>query len=254
MPRTVKKRWPGRKPPAVPRGKLGKVNLARALSKLGLCSRSEAIKLILAGSVTVGGKVILDPSHRCVPERDAITLSGSPARKQEPIYIVMNKPTGVVTTRSDELGRSTVYDSLGENAQWVFPVGRLDKESAGVLLFTNDTRFGERLTNPESHIEKCYEVVLDKPFRQEHRRLMESGMVLDGEQLLPVQVDVRGDRRLELILVEGRNRQIRRMCETLGYSVESLCRISFGNITLEGLAPGTWRYLRADEIAALQNG
>jgi 23S rRNA pseudouridine2605 synthase len=209
--------------------------------------------LILAGSVTVGGKIIVDPSYRCVPERDSITLGGTPAKKQDSIYIVMNKPTGVVTTRSDELGRPTVYDNLGENGQWVFPVGRLDKETAGVLIFTNDTHFGDRLTNPASHIEKCYEAVLDKPLKPEHQRLMESGMLLGTEQLLPVKVHMRGDRRLELILTEGRNRQIRRMCESLGYAVESLCRIRFGTITLEELAPGAWRHLLPDEVTSLKN-
>ena len=142
------------------------VSLARALSKLGYCSRSQAVDLITGERVTVNGRIIRNAAFRCNPTGDRIVVDGSPLDEKELIYIILNKPAGVVTTRSDELGRRTIYDLLRDNIKhmkWVFPVGRLDKDTSGLLLLTNDNRFGDLLTNPGSKIPKTYEVQLNKP-------------------------------------------------------------------------------------------
>ncbi|HUN65642.1 MAG TPA: pseudouridine synthase [Bacteroidota bacterium] len=234
--------------------KQGRVNLARALSKLGLCSRSEAIRLIQAGAVTVGGRTVLDPSFRCTPERDAISILNRPPATREMVYIALNKLPGTVTTRSDERGRTTVYETLGELSRWLFPVGRLDRDSEGLLIFTNDTHFGDLLTSPSSHIEKWYEATLDRPLAAADASIMSAGMTLDGERLRPVRIRGAGTADVELILTEGRNRQIRRMCAALGYRVLRLRRTRIGPVALGDLAPGSWRHLRPDEIAALFAG
>src|SRR5437867_1000756 len=123
-----------------------RVSLARALSKLGCCSRAEAERAIRQGRVALNAEVVRDPSLRCSPDHDLIALDGKPVRQKELVYILMNKPPGVITTRSDERGRPTVYDLLGDIGRWVFPVGRLDKDTSGLLLLTNDNQLGERLT------------------------------------------------------------------------------------------------------------
>ena len=229
----------------------GTVSLARALSKLGYCSRSQAIQLILDGRITVHGRVLSNPSYRCIPEKTDIAVDGIPVQKEHYRYIVMNKPIGIVTTRSDERGRNTVYHLLGEIGQWVFPVGRLDKDSSGLLIFTNDTRFGERLTSPETKISKVYEVTVDKDFIPEDRKKFESGISVDGEIFQPATVKILGPRTMRMTIVEGKNRQIRRMCEAVGYRVITLARIKIGGLTVTDLEPGAWRDLTAGEIDKL---
>ena len=155
------------------------VSLARALSKLGVLSRSQAEEAVRQRRVSVNGKIITNPSYRCSMDDDRIEIDGKPVRQPAFLYIVMNKPVGVVTTRSDERGRKTVYDLLGDAGQWIFPVGRLDKDSSGLLLFTNDHRLGERLTNPNSKVPKTYIVTLDKPLNENDASVMQKGMMLD---------------------------------------------------------------------------
>ena len=165
----------------------------------------------------------------------------------------MNKPIGVVTTRSDERGHKTVYDILGVVGKWVFPVGRLDKESSGLLLLTNDNQLGDLLTSPETKVPKVYHVKLDKQLKNEHRKELESGMNLNGERLLSVKIKPMSEKLwYEFTLVEGRNRQIRRMCWKLGYRVEELIRTRVGNLELKNLNHGEWRYLMENEITNLK--
>lgn len=228
------------------------VSLARVLSKLGVTSRRQATTMIEEGRVRVNGVVRIIPEYRCDLFADRITVDNHPVHRKEIVYIAMNKPVGVVTTRSDERNRKTVYDHLGDIGKWVFPIGRLDKDTSGLLIFTNDTRLGERLTNPASKIPKTYRVNLDSPISKSDIQMLEQGMMLDGEQLLPARVKVITQDVIELTIVEGKNRQIRRMCEALGYGIRLLERIKIGRLSLENIAPGRWRYLAKKEIQELK--
>jgi 23S rRNA pseudouridine2605 synthase len=230
------------------------VSLARALSKLGFTSRSQAAQLILTGHVSVNRKTIKDPTHFCSLTSDVILIDGKPIRKKQFVYIIMNKPVDVVTTRSDEKKRKTVYDILGDVGRWVFPVGRLDKDTSGLLIMTNDNQFGERLTNPNSKVPKTYRSILDQPMTAEHAAILQSGLTIKGESYLPAIVKVLDDKEIILTIVEGKNRQIRRMCEFLGYKVEALCRSMIGNLSLKNLQPGEWRNLTEQEIKSLDGG
>ena len=224
------------------------VSLARALSKLGYTSRSQAEKIILEGRVSVNSSIVKNPSFRCSLETDVIAVDNEIIGKKKLVYIMMNKPAGVVTTRFDELGRKSVYDLLGKSGSWVFPVGRLDKETSGLLLLTNDNRFGEQLTNPKSKVPKTYLVQLDKHISDEHAELFRKGMMLNGEKLLPANIVLKEGTFFELTIVEGKNRQIRRMCETCGYEVKSLVRIKIGNYSLRDLKAGSWKFLTQQDI------
>ena len=222
------------------------ITLARALSKLGVASRAQARALIREGKISVNRKIVRSPELWVDPQEDRISLSGSTVRKAEQVYLALHKPPGFVTTRSDEKGRKTVYDLLPKGLDWVFPVGRLDKESSGLLLLTNDTRFGENLTSPASRIPKVYVVQFDRPLQEADCKRMESGMTLsDGTLTLPARVRVStGDpSACEITLREGKNRQIRRMGEELGYKVVTLNRVSIGDIRLENLKEGEVRPL-----------
>jgi 23S rRNA pseudouridine2605 synthase len=229
------------------------VSLARALSKLGFTSRSQAEKLIRDGTVSVNHQIVTNPSFRCSLKNDLIAIDGKMLLKKEFIYIMINKPVGVVTSRSDERGRTTVYNIIGEVGKWVFPVGRLDKDTTGLLLLTNDNQLGERLTNPQSKVSKTYLVQLDKPIKPEHVQMFEQGMMLSGEKLLPAKIKIRKNMTIELTILEGKNRQIRRMCETVGYNVLSLARIKIGNYEMKDLKVGDWKYLSKKEIVNLSS-
>jgi 23S rRNA pseudouridine2605 synthase len=225
------------------------VSLARALSKLGFTSRSLAEEMIRKGRVRLDGVVEKNPSRRCDPARDSIVVDGARVRSEATICLALHKPAGLVTTRSDERGRPTVYSLLGEHAKWVFPVGRLDKETSGLLLLTNDHRWGEKLTNPRSKIPKTYLVGLDKPLKPDDAALMRKGMTLNGVPLLPAGVRTLEGSMVEMVIREGKNRQIRKMCESLGYAVRSLARTKIGAYTLGSLKPGEVRRLGREEIA-----
>jgi 23S rRNA pseudouridine2605 synthase len=240
------------------------VRLARALSKRGAMSRSLAAEAVRAGRVGVNGKTVTDPEFRIDPARDTIALDGNAVQAREPIYLLLNKPVDVVTTRSDERGRKTVYDLIGEASklappvgQWVFPVGRLDRESAGLLLLTNDTALGERLTNPTSKVPKTYRVkVTPVPPEDALERLRQGVKLDDGHVTLPAQVEVERTNPssvwLLVTIVEGKNRQVRRMVKAVGARVETLVRVAIGPVKLGDLAPGALRPLSPDELAALR--
>jgi 23S rRNA pseudouridine2605 synthase len=227
------------------------VSLARALSKLGFCSRSEAGEVIAQGRVRVNGTVVRSATRRVALSTDKISVDGDALRKTELVYLLMHKPAGLVTTRSDERGRATVYELLGDLGQWVFPVGRLDKETSGLLLFTNDNRLGESLTNPGSKVPKTYLVTLDRAVREEDLGVLRSGMTLGKEAFLPAVASRLGPSRVELTIVEGKNRQIRRMFTALGYMVLALERTALGGLTAPDLEPGRWRRLSPEEVGLL---
>lgn len=232
------------------------VSLARALSKLGFCSRAQALELIEAGHVEVNGSRVVNPRRWVNLRRDTITVDGKTVGATKRLrYVVLHKPKDVVTTRSDELGRPTVMDLLGEQGKGLFPVGRLDKDSTGLLLFTNDHQLAEFLINPASHVPKKYVVRLDRPVRKEDVATLRHGMEIRvGGTLyrtLPADVRILGDKTVEITITEGKNRQIRRMFGELGYEVVGLHRITIGNLHLGDLKAGEWRELAVDEIRSL---
>jgi 23S rRNA pseudouridine2605 synthase len=232
-----------------------RVGLARALSKLGYCSRSQAAILIREGRVRLNGPPPHDPETPVRLERDRIEVDRAAVTAESKIYLALNKPRGVVTTASDEKGRQTVYSLMEEKGPWVGPVGRLDKASEGLLLFTNDSVWAARITDPGSHLEKIYHVqvgvVADGILLQ---RLLE-GVHVEGElqQAKRARVLRGGERNswLEITLDEGKNRQIRRMFESLGIEVLRLIRVAIGPLALGQLVKGRSRLLNAAEKSAL---
>lgn len=232
-----------------------KVGLARALSKLGYCSRSQAAQLIRAGRVRLNGGVRRDPETPVRLERDHILVDERVIGLREKVYLVMNKPRGLVTTASDEKGRETVYAVLakaGRALPWVAPVGRLDKASAGLLLLTNDSEWGAKVSAPETHLEKTYHVQIDKLVDDSFTQALVSGVKdEDGEllQALSARLLRSGEKNcwLEITLDEGKNRQIRRMLGALGVNVLRLMRVAIGPLQLGQLAKGEWRALTTEE-------
>ena len=235
---------------------LPNVSLARALSKLGVTSRKQARELIRVGRVTVNGKILTNPEVRVHPEDETITVDGKAVARHRRLYIMMNKPAGTVTTRSDERGRPTVYDLLKDKDRWLFPVGRLDQDSRGLLLFTNDTQWANALTDPGSKVPKVYAVRLDREMSDEDMERFRPGLILDdGYQTLPAKIKrlPRADGHwVEVTITEGKNRQVRRMMTALGYKVETLIRTRIGSVALSGLGEGAVRPLTPQEADALR--
>jgi len=202
----------------------------------------------------VNGTPALSPEQWVEIGRDRIEVAGLPAARRGPhVYLVLHKPAGYVTTRSDELGRKTVYDLLTvSTAGWLFPVGRLDRDSEGLLLMTDDGEWADLLTDPEFHVEKTYRVRLDgKPGPGDLQRFR-SGIELDGILTLPAGAEAEGGGWHRVVLTEGRNRQIRRMFHALGYKVKRLVRTAIGPLELGDLAPGEARILEPDAVEALR--
>lgn len=240
--------------PTTHRSGIHQVSLPRALSKLGVASRSQAMLLVKEGKVSVNGSVVASPDIWVDLRSDRIEVDGKPAMKRSFVYLALNKPAGFVTTRSDERGRKTVYDLLPSDYQLLFPVGRLDKESSGLLLFTNDTQFGEMITSPESKLPKRYAVGLNEGLRKEHAQIMRAGMKLDdGTALMSAEILIQSSDPAccEVTIREGKNRQIRRMFETLGYDVVVLKRLSVGSVELGTLREGQTRVLTNEELSQL---
>ena len=234
-----------------------RVTLPRALSKLGYCSRTQAETLISAGRVTVNGRTVTDPSTWVDLERTQFAVDDIAISAEEKLYFMLNKPRGLVTTRDDPEGRPTVYDCLRDiDARHLAPVGRLDKASEGLLLFTNDTVLAQALLDPVSHVGKVYHVQVDRIMEQEQFERMERGIIDEGELLTSSAARLlrSGDRNcwIEVELKEGRNRQIRRMLEALGIECLRLVRVAFGDIALGDLPKGAVRPLTEAEILRLR--
>jgi 23S rRNA pseudouridine2605 synthase len=237
-------------------GRETRSGLARALSKLGCCSRAQAAQLIRAGRVRLNGGLRRDPEAPVRLGRDRIEIDGEEIRGAAKAYWMLNKPRGAVTTAADERGRETVYAYLPSGAPWLAPVGRLDKASEGLLLLTNDSAWAARITAPQSHVEKTYHVQIGAVANDELlQRLREGVRVAGGEALRVKSATIlrRGERNswIAIVLDEGKNRQIRRMLEALGIEVLRLVRVAIGGLQLGDLAKGKCRELSVDEILAL---
>lgn len=234
------------------------IGLARALSKLGYCSRSRAVELIRAGNVTLNGIVRRDPERPVHIKHDRIAVDGRVLEPQTKIYLMMNKPRGLVTTASDEKGRETVYsilENFNPSLPWLAPVGRLDKASEGLLVLTNDSEWGGRLAAPETHLEKTYHVQVNTIVPAAILSKILRGVVVEGESLRVTHARLlrSGEKNcwLEIKLDEGKNRHIRRMMTALGIEVLRLVRVAIGPLTLGDLAKGSCRNLASEEKVAL---
>ena len=242
------------------------IRLQKYLSDCGVLSRRAAEAEIQKGTVTVNG-VRAEIGQKIDPESDTVCLSGRRIRPRDPLtartYILLNKPVGYVTTMKDEKGRQLAADLLHGVSIRVYPVGRLDMYSEGMLLFTDDGDLTNRLTHPAHHIPKKYTVTICGTLTKADVARFSEPMMLDGYALRPVEAHLIASGEVmpdgtavsvvELILHEGRNRQIRRMCDLLGFKVVRLCRIAIGEITLGDLPRGKWRYLTPEEIAYLKD-
>ncbi len=228
--------------------------LERVLSKAGLGSRTEARKWIAEGRVRVNGRKVTDPDQWIDLERDRVLFDGKPVRRPEPIYLLLYKPKGYLTTYRDPQGRPTIYDLLKRD-EYLFPVGRLDLDTSGLLILTNDTAFAERLTNPDYKVPKTYLVKASKHLTDAELDQLGRGIELKDGPTRPARVErVResgGKSVFEITITEGRNRQVRRMIEALGAKVLKLVRVAIGPIRIGNLAIGGTRELTREEVTRL---
>ncbi|MBI3586963.1 MAG: rRNA pseudouridine synthase [Ignavibacteriales bacterium] len=235
---------------------LNKVSLPRAISKLGYASRSQAMALIQAGSVKVNGKEEKNP-HRWVNLRtDTIQIEQEVLQKKNFRYLIVHKPSDVVTTHSDEKDRETVFDIIGDAAKGLSPVGRLDKDTTGLLLLTNNHEVGDVLTSPDSGVEKTYIVTLDKSIETKDLARVQKGIEIklagDTYRTKPADAKLQDHSTVEITIQEGKNRQLHRMFEVLGYAIVRLHRVSVGPLGLGELQDGQFRPLTSEEIKALK--
>ena len=229
-----------------------RATLDRILSKAGIASRTTTREWIQQGRVKVNGRVVRDPDHWVQTAKDVVHFDGRRVREEKKIYVALNKPTGVVTSFGDNRNRSTVYDYLNDVDRWVFPVGRLDLDTSGLLILTNDTEYGERLLKPESKVPKTYYgkvegvVTLDEYFQLAYG--LDIGR---GETTGPAHVrEVRATDKytwFELTITEGKNRQVRRMFEAIGHRMLKLVRVRIGGLSLEGIPIGKCKILSPKE-------
>jgi pseudouridine synthase len=231
--------------------------LERVLSKAGAGSRTDARGWIAAGRVKVNGTVTRDPDRWIDMERDRVRLDNRPLEARERVYVLLNKPTGYLTTYKDPAGRPTVYDLVADVGTFLSPVGRLDLDSSGLLLMTNDNQLAERVTNPDSHVPKTYLVKASAVLTGEQLQQLRDGIELSDGPTRPASVtrvrESASYTHFEITLTEGRNRQVRRMVEALGARVLKLVRVRIGPIAIGTLPIGTWRLLTRTEVAALKN-
>ena len=228
------------------------MTLDRVLSRFGLASRNAAREAILSGRVKVNGRVVRDPDFWAEPRKDSIHLDGKRLRQARKVYLLFYKPKGIITSHGDPEGRKTVYDCLGPGVPWVSPVGRLDKDTSGLLLLTNDTDFADHVTNPASQVPKTYLVKANTLVSDELLARLSQGIELRrGDWAVPQSVRRAEDRGkyswLEIVLTEGKNREVRRLLEAVGLKVLKLVRTRIGPCTLEGLQVGQWRDLLPSE-------
>jgi len=233
------------------------VRLQKMLADCGVASRRKSEQLIADGSVKVNGQTA-KIGDKVDPYNDKVVVKGkkiSGRSKPKHYYVMLHKPRGYVTTMNDEMGRKCVAELVSDIPARIYPVGRLDRDSEGLLLMTNDGEFANKVTHPAKHVYKVYKVTIRPGITEEQLTEMSCGMVIDGRMTAPAEIHVvtrkEGRCVLEIILREGRNRQIRKMCEQLGIEVARLKRIAIGQVKLGGLEQGKWRELSKDEVRRL---
>jgi 23S rRNA pseudouridine2605 synthase len=234
-----------------------RTGLARAMSKLGFCSRSKATELIRMGKVTVNRTVRKNPEFPVILGQDIIIMDDVSINQAKQVYVMLNKPRGLVTSASDELGRETVFSCFeGAKLPHLSPVGRLDKASEGLLLFTNDNTWADTITNPATHVDKTYHVQIGGMVDDAFLSRLQRGIEDEGEHLAAKSVTIlrTGEKNtwLEFILDEGRNRHIRRLLDAFGIEVLRLVRVAIGSLTLGDLPKGRWRELNRREITGMR--
>lgn len=235
-----------------------KVRVQKIISESGYCSRRKAEELISAGQVKINGHPC-KLGDRALQGKDIVTVDGEKiisSRQMKYIYLMLNKPRGYVTTMSDEMDRRCVMDLLQNVPERVYPIGRLDRNSEGLLLFTNDGKFANDIMHPSKHISKTYRVTVRPNITEEQLVQLSEGVVIDGKKTLPANITVLAHEPervvLQMVIREGRNRQIRKMCEAVGLEVARLRRIGIGPVKLGMLKPGAYRELTAQELKMLR--
>lgn len=234
------------------------VRLQKMLADCGVASRRKAEEMISAGEIKVNG-VTAKIGDKVDPKKDQVTVKGKPLDAHvKMVYIMLHKPRGFITTMSDEMDRKCVAELIKDIPERVYPVGRLDRDSEGMLLMTNDGEFANAMTHPSLHIPKTYRVTIHPSISEEQLTQIAVGIVIDGRKTAPARVNVisqeAGRVVLEIVLYEGRNRQIRKMCEQLGLEVARLKRVAIGPLKLGMLQQGKWRELTAEEVKRLTAG
>ena len=232
------------------------VRLQKFMADNGIASRRKSEELIAAGKVKVNGK-IAQIGDKIDPKHDVVAVNGRKVvRETNYVYLALNKPRGYVTTMSDEMDRKCVAELVADVGKRVYPVGRLDRDSEGLLLFTNDGAFANAMTHPSRHISKTYRVSVRPRITEEQVTVLTSSMMIDGRKTLPADVRVVSNEEdksvLEVVLYEGRNRQIRRLCEEAGLEVVRLKRVAIGQLRLAGLKVGAYRSLSQEEVSLLK--
>lgn len=239
----------------LPESKRPLKTLERVLSKAGIGSRTEARQWIAEGRVAVNGKPVRNPDQWVDLERDRVSFDGKPLREERKVYLLLYKPKGYLTTYKDPEGRPTVYDLLPDVKQWVFPAGRLDQDTSGLLLLTNDTQFGDYITSPASHVPKTYLVKSASLLTETDLAALRGGVELSDGMTRPAEVarvrDGASKSFIEITITEGRNRQVRRMIEAVGSRVLKLVRTRIGPIAIGSLEIGKHRVLSVAEVTEL---
>jgi pseudouridine synthase len=229
--------------------------LDRVLSKAGVGSRTEARRWISERRVEVNGRIVTDPDRWIDPDKDAVTLDGARLRSARKLYLLVYKPKGYLTTYRDPQGRKTIYDLIPERDRYLFPVGRLDLDTSGLLIMTNDSAFAEALTNPEHEVPKTYLVKASKLLTDEQLARLRTGVTLKDGPTRPARVtrlrDSSGRTVFEITLTEGRNRQVRRMVEAENAKVLKLVRVAIGGLRIGDLPIGSVRPLLVEEVRKL---
>jgi len=236
-----------------------RLTVDRLLSKLGIASRGTSQEWILAGRVRINGRVIRDPGIWVLWPKDAVLIDDQPIHDSVKRFILFHKPKGVITTHSDEKGRQTIFDVLPADLGYMHAVGRLDQATSGLLLLTNDSALSSYLTDPSNKVMRTYLVSVRGPFTEAQAAVAVVGLVDGGERLqchsVRIQKQSGRESHLEVVLIQGKNREIRRLFKALGHEVTRLRRIQYGPFKLEDLSPGTWREISiADARKALSGG